>query len=114
MASDSEIVSASARRAKGLGGRRVLIFAIALAMALFHLYTAGVRQLPGVQQRTIHLSFAMALIFLLFPFKPKSDEAGEGKVSDERRSITWVDIGFVLLSFFIGVYVFGNNSQLSG
>lgn len=106
MASDSEIISVPVREAKRWGGRRILIFAIALAMALFHLYTAGVRQLPGVQQRTIHLSFAMALIFLLFPLRPKSDEAGEGKVADERRSITWVDIGFILLSFFIGFYVF--------
>lgn len=86
--------------------RWILIFAIALTMALFHMYTAGVRQLPGVQQRTIHLSFTLALIFLLFPFKPKSEEAGEGKVADEHRPIGIIDIVLLLLSFFIGIYVF--------
>jgi TRAP-type uncharacterized transport system fused permease subunit len=48
-------------------------------MALFHMYTAGIRPLPGVQQRTIHLSFALALSFLMFPSKPKKDESQESK-----------------------------------
>jgi len=106
MISDSEAARVPGRKAKGPGGRRIVIFAIAFAMALFHMYTAGVRQLPGVQQRTLHLSFALALIFLLFPFRPKSDEAGEGKVAEESRPVALTDIGFVLLSFFIGIYVF--------
>lgn len=98
---------------KGWGARRILIFAIALAMALFHMYTAGVRQLPGVQQRTIHLSFTLALIFLLFPFKPKSKETGEGKVADEHRPIRIIDIALLLLSFFIGTYVFVDYENIS-
>ena len=82
-----------------------MILVIALAMALFHLYTAGVRQLPGVQQRTAHLAFALALIFVLFPFRPKSSDIEEGKVSDEQRPLSIVDIFLVLLSCFIGFYV---------
>ena len=93
--------------------RRILIFTIAIAMALFHMYTAGVRQLPGVQQRTIHLSFALALIFLMFPFKTKSDEAEKAKVADEHRPLSTMDISFLILSFFIGLYVFIEYENLS-
>jgi TRAP-type uncharacterized transport system fused permease subunit len=92
-----EIGTPPEKRERQWGTRRVLIFIIALSMALFHMYTAGVRQLPGVQQRTIHLSFALALIFLLFPFKAKSDEAGGVKVADEHRPITIFDL-FLMLS----------------
>ena len=90
----------------GFTPRRVLVFVIAIAMALFHMYTSGVRPLPGVQQRTTHLAFALALIFLIFPFRPKSDESQETKVSDEQRPLGIIDIILVLLSFFLGVYVF--------
>ena len=90
----------------GFTPRRVLVFVIAIAMALFHLYTSGVRPLPGVQQRTTHLAFALALIFLIFPFRPKTDDSQETKVSDEQRPLEIIDIVLVLLSFFLGVYVF--------
>jgi len=62
--------------------------------------------MPGVQQRTIHLSFALALIFLMFPFRPKEDATQEEKVADEFRSLGIIDVVLVLLSFFLGVYVF--------
>ena len=86
--------------------RRYAIFIIAVAMGLFHMYTSGVRPMPGVQQRTIHLSFALALIFLMFPFRPKEDATQEEKVADEFRSLGIIDVVLVLLSFFLGVYVF--------
>ena len=95
------------------GARRALVLVIALAMALFHLYTAGVRQLPGIQQRTVHLAFALALIFVLFPFTPKSSDLEEGKVSDEQRPLSIVDIFLVLLSFFIGFYVLIDYENIS-
>ena len=83
--------------------RRTLIFLIALAMALFHLYTSGVRPLPGVQQQSVHLSFALALTFLLFPFKRSGDS--EESTTDEYRPLTFIDIFLVILSFAIGMYV---------
>lgn len=113
MRPDQEIDTPPKEEAKKWGVRRILILAIALAMALFHMYTAGVRQLPGVQQRTIHLSFALGLIFLLFPFKSRSEETGEGKATDEHRPIKAVDIGFLLLSSFIGIYVFVDYENIS-
>jgi len=50
--------------------RRALIFVIAVAMALFHLYTAAIRPFPGIQQRAIHIAFALALTYLIFPSAP--------------------------------------------
>ena len=93
--------------------RRTLIFLIAIAMALFHIYTSGVRPLPGVQQRTVHLSFALALTFLMFPFKTKRDEAQEVKVANEYRPVSVIDIVLLGLSFSLGLYVFIEYEALS-
>ncbi len=112
MRTDQETKTPS-KKEFGWSIRRILIFTIAIAMALFHMYTAGIRQLPGVQQRTIHLSFALALIFLMFPFKTKSDEAEKAKVADEHRPLSTMDISFLILSFFIGLYVFIEYENLS-
>jgi TRAP transporter 4TM/12TM fusion protein len=93
--------------------RRILVFLIAVAMAVFHLWTSGGRMLPGVQQRTVHLAFALALIYLLYPFRPKTDESKEEKASDEERAMSVVDFIFLGLSFAIGVYVFVEYESLS-
>ena len=61
-------------------------------MGLFHIYTAGVRPLPAVQQRTIHLSFALAITFLMFPFRARKDDAQEEKVSNEYRPFSVDDV----------------------
>ncbi len=98
---------------KAWGARRFLIFAIALLMGVFHMYTAGVRLLPGVQQRTIHLAFSLALIFLIFPARTKESRTGEGKASDEYRPLYLLDLFLVGLSFAIGVYVFVEYENLS-
>lgn len=44
-----------------------VIFIIALGMVLFHFYTAGSGVFTAVVQRSLHLGFALVLIFLLFP-----------------------------------------------
>jgi TRAP transporter 4TM/12TM fusion protein len=93
--------------------RRILIFCIAVAMGLFHMYTAGVRPLPGVQQRSIHLAFSSALIFLIFPFKTREDESQEAKIADEFRRLSIADVVLVLLSAFLGVYVYVEWEALS-
>jgi len=90
-----------------------VIFVIAMAMALFHIYTAGIRPLPGVQQRAVHLAFFLALTFLMFPFKAKGDETQEIKTANEFRPLSFTDLGLVTLSFFIGIYVFIEYEALS-
>ncbi|MBI5442542.1 MAG: TRAP transporter permease [Deltaproteobacteria bacterium] len=98
---------------QGWNARRAMVWVLALAMALFHLYASGVRALPGVQQRSVHLAFAMALIFLMFPFKTKEDEAEEAKVADENRPLSVVDLVLVFLSVFVGGYVFSQFEAIS-
>jgi TRAP transporter 4TM/12TM fusion protein len=48
---------------------RGAVFLLALALSLFHLYTAFVGTLPSHQQRTFHLGFGLGLIFLVYPAK---------------------------------------------
>jgi TRAP transporter 4TM/12TM fusion protein len=42
---------------------------IAISMSLFHIITAGIGSLPTMQQRSLHVGFAMILIFLQSYFK---------------------------------------------
>jgi len=50
----------------------------AIIMALFHLYTSGFGRFPALQQRSIHLAFALILTFYLYPVRKKG---GAGKLS---------------------------------
>ena len=58
--------------------RKLAIFvsALAVCMALFHLYTSGFGRLPGLQQRSIHLAFALILTFFIYPFTKKRNRKG--------------------------------------
>ncbi len=53
------------RDLKGLVARLVTIACVALSV--FHVYTAGFGLLNEVTHRTIHLTFVMGLVFLVFP-----------------------------------------------
>jgi TRAP transporter 4TM/12TM fusion protein len=44
---------------------------LAIIMSLFHLYSSGFSMLPQMQHRAIHLAFALALTFLVFPSSKK-------------------------------------------
>jgi TRAP transporter 4TM/12TM fusion protein len=83
--------------------RGSFIFVVGLAMGLFHLYTSGFRPLPAIQQRVVHLSFALALTFLMFPLRPPEGQPEGTPVED--RVLNWLDMLLVLLSFGIGLYV---------
>ena len=50
----------------------------AIIMALFHLYTSGFGRFPALQQRSIHLAFALILTFYLYPVRKKG---APGKLS---------------------------------
>ncbi|SFB22562.1 TRAP transporter, 4TM/12TM fusion protein [Lentibacillus halodurans] len=47
----------------------LIISLLAIGLSIFHIYTAGFGTLPSWQQRSIHVLWAMLLIFLLFPFR---------------------------------------------
>lgn len=52
-----------------VGPTAMLVTLASVALSLFHVYTAGFGLLNEVMHRTIHLSFVMGLIFLVFPRK---------------------------------------------
>ncbi|GGG87354.1 C4-dicarboxylate ABC transporter permease [Salipiger pallidus] len=52
-----------------VGPTAILVTICSVALSLFHVYTAGFGLLNEVMHRTIHLTFVMGLIFLVFPRK---------------------------------------------
>jgi len=60
-------------------GKKTALFisCLAVVMALFHLYTSGFGRFPALQQRSIHLAFALILTFFIYPFRKK----GGSKIS---------------------------------
>ena len=68
---------------------------IAVAFSLFHMYRAYVGPLGALQQRGIHLAFAMVLTFLLHPFRKRQP----GK----KPSV--VDFFLALSGGIVGLYV---------
>ncbi len=84
------------------GAWRALIAASALGMSLFHLYTAGWGIREAMIQRTIHLAFALFLVFLLYP-------AGKNAPKDR---IPWYDILLSLAGVGVCVYIYTNYHAL--
>ncbi|QNB45336.1 TRAP transporter fused permease subunit [Thermanaerosceptrum fracticalcis] len=68
---------------------------MAIALSLFHLYTAWTGPLVTLKHRALHTSVVMALVFLLYPFSKKS--AGD--------KLTVVDILLAILSLATGAYI---------
>ena len=87
---------------------RIITF-IGVLMALFHLYTAGFRLYPAMQQRTTHLVFALVLVFLIYPFR--KSKASPPKAADILFSI--LDIALVCLAIFIGLYMMVDYENIS-
>ena len=85
------------RRPSGVMGGAISV--IALAFALFHIYTGGVRPLAAYEQRAIHLTFALVLVFLLRPFR-----RGGG--------VSWVDLCLSVVAALTGGYLFIESDEL--
>jgi len=64
--------TAASRKLKGIMSTVVGILAI--AMSLFHLYTAAFGTLLSIRQRSLHIIFAFTLGFLLYPAFKKGDK----------------------------------------
>lgn len=75
--------------------------ALALTWALFQIYTGIMGLFPALIQRTITLSFGLALCFICFQFK-KSD-------NDRVKFYDWI---CVLLAFSIPIYITGTFNTL--
>jgi TRAP transporter 4TM/12TM fusion protein len=71
-----------------------LVSFLAVSMSLFHLYSSGIYMLPQLQLRPIHLAFALALTYLVYPFSAKN-----------KNRFLWPDMVVVLFSLFVGAYL---------
>lgn len=80
------------RKYKGKFARIVTLMAV--TFSLFQLYTAVFGQLPSQLQRSVHLAFALGLIFLLFPINKKV----------KRDKLPWYDATFAFLGVAVGLY----------
>ena len=80
----------SFREMGGVLGRIVTV--IAVVFSLFHIYTGGFRALVAYEQRGVHLTFVLVLIFLLIPYRTG-------------RKISWPDICLAVLSAAAGAYL---------
>ncbi|TXC90692.1 TRAP transporter permease [Metabacillus litoralis] len=86
---------AGTRKLTGIVGK--IVFIGLLTFSLFQLYTAIFGIFTAQIQRTIHLGFALTLIFLLFPANRKSKKT-------HKLQVTWYDGLLALLSIGVGLY----------
>ncbi|WP_102349039.1 TRAP transporter permease [Bacillus sp. Marseille-P3661] len=84
-----------------------LISALALIMAIFHLYAGGIQLFPATQQRAIHIGLAFALIFLLYPFSRKK------KSGAEKPILMASNVVLAIISILSGVYIFTHFMELA-
>ncbi|WP_138160498.1 TRAP transporter permease [Peptoniphilus catoniae] len=88
--------SSRLRNLSGFAGKLVLFLAV--AMSIFHLYTAAHGTLLAMKQRSLHMIFAFALGFLLYPGSEKSKK-------DKVSILDWI---FVVVSIVVWGYIFLN------
>ncbi|HIV75346.1 MAG TPA: TRAP transporter permease [Candidatus Pseudogracilibacillus intestinigallinarum] len=71
-----------------------IVFGLLISFSLFQLYTGAFGQYTAYIQRTVHLGFALVLIFLLFPARRKT----------VRNSVPWYDMILILLAIIVCGY----------
>jgi len=86
-----------------MGWQGWLITTIAVAMSLFHIYTAGFGLLNAMIQRATHLAFVLVLVFLLYPFSQKKSA---------RDRIPWTDFILALAGAYVTLYMVFNFEEL--
>ena len=90
---------------KLVGATGLFVTVVAVALSLFQLYTAGIRPLTAIYQRSIHLTLILILTFLIFPVTKRGDKT--------RKDIFfWIDVLFVLLAIAAGFYIFLNYGSI--
>lgn len=82
---------------------RIITAGVCIAMSLFHLYTAAFGMLPVLLQRSVHLTFALFLVFLIYPLKSSS----------ENRYLYFLDLLLAALSVIVIGYVAFNYEAIS-
>ena len=87
-----------------------IVIVLALVLAFFHLYAGGIQIFPSMQQRGVHLGFALALIFLLYPFIKKSSDENIAP----RSIFAWTtDIALAGAAIFLSIYIYLHFIEMS-
>lgn len=79
-----------------------IVSAIAIMFTLFQLYTAIFGVLPAQLQRSIHLTFAFVLAYLLYPTSKKMP----------KNKMHWLDISLAVIAGAVGLYITFNYNNL--
>ena len=95
-----EIEVGSRRAFKGWAA--IVVRGIAISFSFFHLYTAYTGVLQPLQQRSVHLTFAMVLTLFQFP------------ISRRWRSRVWLGIDLFLIALVLtaGIYLYFNAEEI--
>jgi TRAP transporter 4TM/12TM fusion protein len=80
----------------------MVVFLVAVGIALFHLYTAWQGALVTLVHRAVHTTVILSLVFLLYPFWDKS----------RKDKPTLIDWGFSIVSLVLGGYIFFNYNEI--
>ncbi len=86
-----------------VGPAAAVAASVAVAMSLFHLYTAGFGTLLALKQRAVHLGFVFVLVFLLYPLRRR--HAGQS-------SFGWGDVAFAAAGLFCVGYLLWHHDRL--
>ncbi|WP_054951324.1 TRAP transporter permease [Numidum massiliense] len=89
------------------GVMKWIVFTLTVAFSLFHLYAAHSGGFASEIQRSIHLGFALVLIFLVHPFAKRKKKGGQVPPWDTAVSYSLAGVGG-----FIGLYWVLNFSDL--
>src|SRR5699024_4253103 len=84
----------------------LIISALAITMALFHLYTGGIHILPSLQQRGLHFGLGIALIFLLYPTIKSRNIERPGSI------VFFIDLFLAFSAFLLGIYFFNSYLEI--
>ncbi len=86
-----------------LGGyQRQIVFCVAVAFSVFQVYTGAFGMFAAQIQRSIHLGFALTLVYLLYPFRMKD-------ASDRLHWYHYLLAGF---AGFVGLYMTLNYTRI--
>ncbi|WP_173916753.1 TRAP transporter permease [Halobacillus sp. Marseille-Q1614] len=79
----------------------LIVSLLAIGLSIFHVYTAGFGTLPSWEQRSIHVLWALLLIFLLFPFK-------------KGKKFGLIDMLIVILTLVTAFYMISGAEAIQG
>ena len=72
-----------------------VVTALAIMFSVFQLYTAVFGVLPAQLQRSIHITFALVLAYLLYPTNEKMP----------KHKLHWLDVLLACIAGFVGLYI---------